>query len=211
MGGRVKVTVFGATGGIGSNVVDRALAAGYEVVAVSRDPAKIQPQPGLTAVDAEIADADAVARAVAGADAVIWAVGPTSNSADEPPLFERGAQNLVYGMRAAGVKRLVALSGAGITVAGERKPLAGRLMSAIVGVLARHVVEAKRREYEVFGQSGLDWTLVRPPRVVDAPARGSYEAGDRLAGRTVTQADLAQFMVDQLADRAYVGQAPFVS
>ena len=98
-----------------------------------------------------------------------------------------------------------------VTVAGERKPLGGRLMSALVGVLARHVVEAKRREYEVFGASGLDWTLVRPPRVVDAPARGTYQAGDRLFGRSISKADLAQFMVDQLADRTYLGAAPFVS
>lgn len=207
----MRVVVFGSTGGIGGEVVDRALAAGHQVVAVARDPAKVAQRDGVTAAAADITDADAVARAVSGVDAVVWAVGPTSNTADEPPMFERGAQNLVAGMRAAGVKRLVALSGAGITLDGERKPLAGRLMSAVVGVLARHVVEAKRREYEVFRDSGLDWTLVRPPRVVDGEPRGSYEAGDRLARRRVTQADLAQFMVDQIVDRSFVGQAPFVS
>jgi putative NADH-flavin reductase len=207
----VRVIVFGATGGIGRHVVERAVAAGHEVVAVSRDASKVEHRPGVSVVGADIVDAPAVARAVAGADAVVWAVGPTSNSADEPDRFERGAQNLVAGMRAAGAKRLVALSGAGITLRDERKPLAGRLMTALVAVLARHVVESKRREYEVFSDSGLDWTLVRPPRVVDQPPRGSYQAGEALAGRSVTQGDLAQFMVDALADRQWVGKAPFVS
>lgn len=207
----MKVAVFGATGGIGSDVVDRALAAGHEVVAASRDPDKVEPRAGVTVAGTDITDAQGVAQAVRGVDAVVWAVGPTSNSPDEPHRFERGAQNLVAGMRSAGVKRLVALSGAGITLSGERKPLTGKLMSALVGVLARHVVESKRREYEVFSESGLDWTLVRPPRVVERPARGTYHAGDRLAGRSVTQADLAQFMVDALADRKWVGAAPYVS
>jgi putative NADH-flavin reductase len=207
----VRVVVFGASGGIGGHVVERALAAGHEVVAVARDASKVPARERLTPAAADIGDPDAVARAVVGADAVIWAVGPTSNAPDQPAIFERGAHNLVAAMNAAGVRRLVALSGAGITIAGERKPLAGRLMSALVGVVARHVVEAKRREYAVFSASGLHWTLARPPRVVEAPARGSYTAGDALAGSSVSQADLAQFMVDALADASLVGKAPYVS
>jgi putative NADH-flavin reductase len=207
----MRVAVFGATGGIGRHVVERALGAGHQIVALARDPAGVEPRDGLSVAAGDLADPSAVARVVAGTDAVIWAVGPTSNTADQPPIFEQGARNLVAAMNSAGVKRLVALSGAGITVAGERKPLGGRLMTALVAVLAKHVVEAKRREYEVFSQSGLDWTLARPPRVVEEPGRGAYEAGDRLAGRTVAQADLAQFMVDQLDDRSWLRKAPFVS
>ncbi|CAN5583666.1 NAD(P)H-binding protein [soil metagenome] len=207
----MRIAVFGATGGIGRHVVERALAAGHEVVAMARDPAGAEPRERLTFMAGDLADPSAMARVVSGSDAVIWAVGPTSNTADQPPIFEQGARNLVGAMQSAGVKRLVALSGAGITVAGERKPLAGRLMTGLVAVLAKHVVEAKRREYEVFSASELEWTLARPPRVVEGPALGTYEAGDRLAGRTITQADLAQFMVDQLADRSWLREAPFVS
>ena len=206
----VRVTVFGATGAIGRRVVERALTAGYEVHALVRDPAKAV-EPGVSTTVGGLTDGQAVARAVEGSDAVIWAVGASRNRPDQVDLFETGARNLVAAMNRHGVRRLVALSGAGITVDGERKPLSGRVLSAAVGLIVRHVVESKRREYLVFRDSGLDWTLVRPPRVVEGEPTGRYVSGATLAGRQVTEGDLADFMVGQLIDRSYVRASPYVS
>lgn len=206
----MRVTVFGATGEIGRHVVKRALAEGHEVHALIRDPAN-PVDARVSTIVGDLADAATVERAVAGSDAVIWAVGASQNSPEQVELFELAARNLAAAMTRHGVRRLVALSGAGITIEGERKPLRDRLVSAVVRLLVRNVVEAKQREYEVFRNSGLDWTLVRPPRVVAGAATGTYVAGDRLARARVTQGDLAAFMVDQLSDRAYIHAAPYVS
>ena len=84
-------------------------------------------------------------------------------------------------------------------------------MTAIVGIIARHVVESKLREYEVFHQSGLELTLVRPPRVVPGAAAEGYRAGASLQGSRVTDGTLARFMARQIDDRTYVGEAPFVA
>jgi putative NADH-flavin reductase len=149
--------------------------------------------------------------AIEGSQAIIWAIGAMHNDPDQVRVMESAAHNLVRAMERSGVRRLVALSGAGITIEGERKPLSGRLMSAFVGRVVRHVVEAKRREYEVISASDLDWTLVRPPRVVDRPATGSYVVGDALVGRSISQGDLADFMVRQIKDRSYIRDAPYVS
>ena len=206
----VRVTVFGATGGIGQRIIERALAEGHEVHALIRDPTKVL-APGVSITVGDLTDGHAIARAVEGSYAVIWAVGASRNRLDQITLFETGARNLVAAMTRHGVGRLVALSGAGITVEGERKPLRGRLMSAFVGLIVRHVVESKRREYLVFRDSGLDWTLVRPPRVVQGGPTGRCVSGDALVGGKVTQGDLAEFMVGQLADRSYIRTAPYVS
>jgi putative NADH-flavin reductase len=206
----VRVTVFGATGGIGRQVVDRALAAGHEVHALVRDPSKLT-LPDVSVTTGDLADGQAIDRAVEGSDAVIWAVGATQNKADQVELFETAARELVAAMKRHGVRRLVALSGAGITLDGERKPIRGRLMSGLVRLLIRHVVESKRREYLVFRESGLDWTLVRPPRVVEGGPTGHLVASSTLVGARVTWADLAAFMVDQLDDRTYIGRAPYLS
>ena len=206
----MRVTVFGATGGIGRQVVDRALAAGHEVHALVRDPSKLT-LPDVSVTTGDLADGQAIDRAVEGSDAVIWAVGATQNKADQVELFETAARELVAAMKRHGVRRLVALSGAGITLDGERKPIWGRLMSGLVRLLVRHVVESKRREYLVFRESGLDWTLVRPPRVVEGRPTGHLVASSTLVGARITQADLATFMVDQLRDRTYIGGAPYVS
>lgn len=206
----MRMTVFGATGAIGRRVVERALATGHEVHALVRDPAKAL-EPGVSITVGDLTDVQAVARAVEGSDAVIWAVGASQNRPDQVDLFESGARNLVAAMNRHGVRRLVALSGAGITVDGERKPLMGKVLSAAVGLIVRHVVESKRREYLVFRDSGLDWTLVRPPRVVKGEPTGRSVSGPTLAGRQVTEGDLADFMVGQLADRSYLRAAPYVS
>ena len=206
----MKVTVFGATGNSGRRVVAAALAAGHAVSVLVRDPARLADADGLRVVAGDITDEAAVEQAVAGSEGVIWAVGPSSNTPDQPLLFETAARTLVAAMQRAGARRLVALSGAGVTVPGETKPLAHRLASVFVGLMVRHVVDAKQREYAVFAASGLDWTLVRPPRVVDGPPSGQRRAGDRPAGARVTSADLAEFMVEQLTDITYLGRAPYV-
>lgn len=207
----MRVTVFGATGAIGQKVVAEALSAGHTVRAFTRDAARLPADAGITPVVGDLADPARIRAAIEGSEAVIWAVGATANTPDQPPLFEAAARSAVDAMRALGVRRLVALSGAGITLAGERKPLSGRLMTAIVGVLARHVVEAKRREYEIFSRSGLDWTIVRPPRVAPGPAGRTFHAGSHLQGRTVSDGTLARFMVLQLTDPTYIGGAPYIS
>ncbi len=207
----MRLTLIGATGGVGTQLLQAAREAGHEVTALVRDPERMPADGDVTLVTGDIRDGDAVLRAVQGAEAVLWAVGATRNSADQPPIFEAGARNLVDAMHRSGVRRLVALSGAGITLTGERKPLGGRVMGLIVRVVARNVYEAKRREYEVFAGSDLDWTLVRPPRVVEGPPTGRVVIGDRLAGAQVTQGDLAAAMLQQLDDSAHLRAAPFVS
>lgn len=207
----MRIAVFGATGGIGKHVVDQALAAGNEVRALTRDEGRLPAHDGLSAVVGDIADADAVARVIEGSDGVIWAAGATRNSADQVVLFELGARNVVDAMEHHGVRRLVALSGAGITVEGERKPLGGRLMSVFVALAVSHVVAAKRREYEIFSRSDLEWTLVRPPRVTEGPPTGRYSVGAHLAGRSVTQGDLAEFMLSELRECKWLRSAPYIA
>ncbi len=207
----MRVTVFGATGAIGRYVVDSALERGYEVRAFTRDASGLDPRERLVSIEGDATDEAAVARAVAGSDAVINALGPRSNERIVVAESERHIRNIVDGMRLHGVRRIVSLSGAAVTLAGEQKPLSARTASALVRLLARHVVGAKQREYVLLADSGLDWTLVRPPRVVDGLATATYVAGDRLAGRTVTRGAVAEYMVRVLGDPSTIGKAPYVS
>jgi uncharacterized protein YbjT (DUF2867 family) len=208
----VLVTVFGATGSIGQHVVRQATAAGHDVRGFTRDPSKGAQLPdSVTWIAGDLADAGAIGKAVEGSDGVLWAVGPTRNTVDQVDLFGDAARWLVNSMELHAVKRLVALSGAGIAVRGERKPLGGRIMSAVVRRMATHVLAAKQREYEVFSASSLDWTLVRPPRVVDGAPTGRLAAGPELRGNRATAGDVAEFMVRELTERTYVRGAPFIA
>src|SRR3954447_21424192 len=86
----MNLTVFGATGGIGRHVVSQALDAGHHVTAYARNPAKLNlTHPKLTVIAGELSDRAAVGRAVAAADAVISALGPSlDRKATAMPLVE---------------------------------------------------------------------------------------------------------------------------
>lgn len=206
----MRVLILGATGRIGGLAVERALAADHDVVALVRDPTRMDARPRLTIESGDIADAEAVRLALQGVDAVIAAVGPRSNTLENELALEAGMRNVVAAMTESGQRRLVALSGAGIDVPRDRKPMIDRLVSRIVRRLARHVVGAKQREYEIFAAADLDWTALRPPLVTDGPARG-YRLDLRLKpGARVPREDVAAALVDQLIDRGFHRAAPFV-
>jgi len=208
----VKILLFGATGGIGSHIRERARANGHELVLFARDTAKLDPlHDGETAVAGDIADAVRVTAAVAGVDAVISALGPTSNGADQVPLFENFARALVEAMKAHGVRRLVAISGGAVEVPGERKRLAARLASAVVRLFVGNVVAAKQREFDIVHASDLDWVAPRAARVVHGPRTGTYNVGDAARGTRVNAGDLADFMVAALTDDSYLRQAPLIA
>src|SRR5260370_30039263 len=98
----MKVALIGATGFVGSAVLKELLQRGHEVVALVRDPAKLAAQPRLQAVQADVLDAAAVQRAVAGADAV---VSPHNAGWGKPRIyadFKRGSRALLAGTQAAG-------------------------------------------------------------------------------------------------------------
>ncbi len=115
-------------------------------------------------------------------------------------------------LREAGVRRFVGISGAGIDVPGDRKSRRDRIVSALIQRLGGAAVADKPREYAVWAQSGLDWTLVRPPRLTDDPATGRVEhhASTSPRATAVGRDDLAAFVLDCVEQSSYVGAAPLV-
>lgn len=206
----MRVLILGSTGRIGTLVLDGALRHGHEAIVLVRDPGRVEPRSGLSMVAGDVRDEQAISVAVRDVDAVIAALGPRSNTPAEEEGLALGMHNLVAAMVGGRVRRLVALSGAGVDVPGDRKPVLDRMMSGVVRRFARHVVGAKQREYEIFAASELEWTALRPPLVTDGSARGYRLDLSLQPGARVTRADVAQALVDQLVDRAFSRAAPFV-
>lgn len=213
----MRIVVFGASGAIGRAVVEAALASGHEVVAFTRNAASLDAgDPGdrrLTIVEGDARVAEAVDRAVMGVEGVVYALGPTTNTADEIGFARLALGNVLAAMERSGVRRLVALSGAACSMPDEHKSAVDSFASRFVRFAARNVVAAKQAELDLLVASSLDWVAVRPPRVVDGPASGRYRAGPSIAfraGSKVTRGDLAEFIVRSLGDDEFVRQAPFV-
>ncbi|MET8906116.1 NAD(P)H-binding protein [Micromonospora sp. NPDC004551] len=210
----MKLTIVGATGGIGRHLVDQAVAADADVTAVVRDPAKLTGAPvRVVAADLATPDPAALRAAVEGADAVLSCLGP--RSAADAGIASRGTRAVVDAMAAAGVRRIVVVSAAPVGVVASpgrprpprRDPGDGPLMRFLLGplirrVLARHYADLALME-EVLRDSALDWTVVRPPRLTDKPLTGAYrtEYGRNVrGGLTVSRADVAHAM-RRLLDR----------
>ncbi|HZQ49155.1 MAG TPA: NAD(P)H-binding protein [Candidatus Dormibacteraeota bacterium] len=209
----LRIALFGATGFIGSAVLDEALGRGHEVRALVRGAGRIPPREGLTVCEGDAADGRAIAQTVAGAGAVVSALGTPRQQPPSADFLADAMRQILKAMDANGVRRLVAVSGAGITVPGERKPFPHGLISSAVAILARGAVVAKQHEFEVISASPLDWTVVRPSRVTDGPAVAEPRVGDvaSAVGMRVSRRTLARFMVDLAANSEHVRSAPYIS
>ena len=110
----MKLTIFAATGGIGRQALEQALAAGHDVTAVVRNPNKLSGE-AVRIVTADLAAADpaALESAVAGADAVLSGLGPRSTS--ETGIASQGTRAIVQAMQATGARRIVVVSAAPIS------------------------------------------------------------------------------------------------
>jgi putative NADH-flavin reductase len=214
----MRVTVIGASGGIGREVVRLGRDAGHEVTAVVRESARSGaairewervPAGGAARVQVAVVDslsAPALAGAIAGRDAVVSALGPRGRSSD-PTLNSRGVRAAVAAMRDAGTRRIVAVSAAPLFADGPlvyRKVVRPLLWAAF----RPHYEDLARMERELSG-SGLDWTTVRPPKLTNRRGTGSPQLVLDAAGRggVIARTDVATAILRSLADRTTIGHA----
>jgi putative NADH-flavin reductase len=206
----MKLTIFAATGGIGRQLLEQAVAAGHDVTAVVRNPDKLSGAPvRIVAADLSAADPAALEPAVQGADAVLSGLGP--RSASEAGVTARGTRAIVQAMQATGVRRIVVVSAAPVGTVpspGNPKPPRhdpgdGFFMRNLLAPLGRAALRKTfadlARMEDVLRDSGLDWTIVRPPRLTDGPLTATYRTayGRNLRrGLLISRADVAHLMLD---------------
>ncbi len=203
----MKVVIFGSDGKTGHHLIRVALSRRHQVTAFVRDRSGLLVDYSrLRVVEGDALDPKAVDRAMKGQEAVLCALAGSGNAADG--VLSRGTANIVEAMRRHRVRRLVCLSEAGV--------LGGDSASILPGFripfLGRKRFADMRRQAAEIRDSGLDWILVRPPRLTDEPLKGRYEISlKRPKHRTITRLDLAIFMVNQLRSKEFVRKMPAVS
>jgi putative NADH-flavin reductase len=208
----VKIVVFGASGGVGLQVVRQALAAGHCVTAFVRSPEKFEfKHPDLTVLKGDAMDAVAVEHAIAGQEAVISALGPTRPPV--PHMMETSAKNIVAGMKKHGVRRLVSTTGAGVRQPEDQPKLIDYLIAFLLNLLAKEVVLDSAENVKVIQASDLDWTVVRYPRLTDGEHTRAYQVGfvSKESGTQLSRADGADFVLKELTEKRWVKQSPLVS
>ena len=208
----MRVAIFGASGRTGRLLVEQALAAGHEVRVLVRDPSKLPiTHDRLAVVQGDVLDAAKVGETIVGTDAVLSALGHTKTSPRD--VQTRGAQNIVAAMQRRGVRRLVSLTGAGVRDPQDEPKLVDRAITFLLEKLQPDVLEDGVRHAEVIKGSGLEWVIVRGPRLTEGPQKGEYRVGmiGKNSGTQISRADLADFMLRQTTDGAHLRRMPVVS
>lgn len=185
----MKVLVLGAHHGVGAHVVRLARERGISV----------------TEFQGDVLDAALVARSVTGHDAVLSTLGPREDSARD--LCSRGTGHVVAAMKALGVRRLVQVTGAMI---GHPHEKLGLVYRAIEAMVPEEKLEDRRTQERLVTESGLEWTLVRPTRLTDEPARGAWREGEHEsvgAMAHIAREDVAAAMLRALDDPTTIGRA----
>ena len=191
------IALFGAAGRTGRLVVDRLIARGDRVRALVRDPAKLAARPGLEAFAGDARDPARVRDALTGADAVVCCLGMQDITVPATD-FSDAVRTIVDAAQAAGVRRIVAIASAGVLddARGGLRNQYG-LPAAFANIAAEHT-----RNLRTLEASGLDWTLMCPIDLVDAPGGRALWAYDDLpSGSHTAYADLADTIVGMLGRR----------
>ncbi|NGN66743.1 SDR family oxidoreductase [Streptomyces sp. A7024] len=208
----MRIAVFGATGGTGRQVVSQALEKQHTVTAFARAPHKAGPtREGLTVIQGDALEFEAVARAVDGQDAVICAIGATATKAGR--VRSESTRHMLAAMEKAGIRRFVAQSTIGM---GETRPMLGpKYRWLLIPLLLRPTFADTARQEAVIQESDVDWTIVRCGALTDGERTGRYEhatgtATSKVKGK-ISRADAAEFLLKQLEDDTYVRKAPYLT
>ncbi|WP_046866849.1 NAD(P)-dependent oxidoreductase [Microvirga massiliensis] len=194
----MRITVIGASHGIGAELVNQARAAGHQIVATSRSM-KLEPASDMVPVKGSILDPGAAERGVQGADAVAWCLGVKTlgpTALRTVTVFSQGTERTIAAMKAMGVSRLVAITGIG---AGESRGHGGFLYDWIgLPLIIGAVYADKDRQEAILKSSGLDWTIIRPTLLTNGPRTGHYRVLTDLTGvhgGRISRADCADCLM----------------
>jgi putative NADH-flavin reductase len=201
-------------------LVDRALESGHEIRAAVRDPERFRERAGsrlgdrlahVEIVRADVLNPTDLEAAVQGADAVVSVIGPSKNG--PPGMMQRAGANIAAAMERSGVKRLIAMTGAGVRFPQDKPAFMDKFVRFLLKTLQPAVLNDSVRYVDELTRDNLDWTIVRGPMLHDAPPKDSYTVGyvGQGPGPRASRENIAQFIVDELEAGRNIQDAPMIS
>jgi putative NADH-flavin reductase len=208
----MKLTILGATGSVGQELVNQALTAGHTVTALVRNPDKLGDlRSRVTVVQGDVANAEAMKLAISGSDAVLNTLGHTKSSPDD--VLAVATSNTITAMDKANVKRLVVLANTTLSDVDDQPTTGQRVQRKMMGMMMGTINSDHENQAKLIANSDLDWTIVRAATLGKGPVTGTYRVGklDSNAGSSIARADVADFMLKCAANGKYVKALPVVS
>lgn len=204
----MKITVFGANGATGRLLTNQALAAGHTVTAVTRRPADFPiTHEHLRVVAADVHHASAVDHAIEDADVVLSTLG-VPFTRKPITVYSDGIRTITTAMSQHGIKRVVAVSSSATEPHHHADGgfLLNRVLQPMVtATIGKTTYADMRRMEQHLRDSDLEWTIMRPSGLFDAPAVTSYALHENQApGIFTSRADLAASLLEQISDTRFL-------
>jgi uncharacterized protein len=200
----MKVVLYGASGMIGSRILEELLSRGHQVTAVARNPKKITAA-GVRVLTGDATEVDSVAETAKGADAAISAYAPPQG---EEATLSAAAYALLDGLAAAGVKRLIMVGGAGSLEVAPGVPLVD---APGFPEAYRDIAMAHRDVLPILKESALDWSYLSPAAFIQPGERtGKFRLGgitllaDEKGESRISAEDYAVALVDELENPQHI-------
>lgn len=210
----MRIAVVGATGRTGMHVVKQGLARGHHMTALARRPqAMTLRDKNLVTARTDALDRDQLVEALTGAEAVVSTLGVGSSRASTVT-YSQGITNALSAMNANRMTKLAVISAAPVGPRAEQSFLERRVAMPLLELAFGATYDDMRRMEVLLRASDVDWVSLRPPRLVNKAATGSYrlDASRPLRGaRSLTYADLATALLDSLDRHDLYGKAVFVA
>lgn len=205
----MQVTVFGASGRVGRQVVAKLVEDNHQVVAFIHHNNPFSEYPDVQIVSGSINDQAAVGKAILGSDAVISTLGSWGTPSKD--IVSVGAENIIMAMQQQGLQRLITVSGANAFYSPDKPTLLDKLTHAFLGIMAGKILVDGEKHLALLEKSGLDWTCVRSP-VMTNSKKSTYRLTSKISSliATIPRAAVVQAVIDQLDDEGHYQQAPVI-
>ena len=197
-----KIIVFGATGGTGKFVVEQAIEVGYHVTVIVRNPDTLTlSDKNLEIIKGDVFQPITFENAMKGKDAVVSCLG--THKREPTTVYSKGVNNIAMAMQQAGVNRIICISAAAVIVPPKSSFMLKFVVKNILQRIFKYMYADMLLMEKLLMESGLNWTVIRAPRLTNAKPKGKYRIAinDCLHNPSnISRADLADYIVNHLTD-----------
>ena len=209
----MQITILGASGQVGKATLREALSKGYQVKVLVRTPDKLGDlKDKVTIIKGDLLDSLSVEQALQGSVAVINAAGGVKEP-EQYNKFRLIGNILTEKMKKLGIKRLINISGAVISLPTEKLDIKRRIMKVFVSLIFRQMKQAQEAILPIIlSDNDISWTFVRAAMISKKQGTGKILASDKqMPGTTIMLEDLGKFMVEQITSTEWIKKAPMVA
>ncbi|MFW6363826.1 MAG: NAD(P)-dependent oxidoreductase [Spirochaeta sp.] len=206
----MTIMIIGASGRSGKAVTQELLKRGHKVRGLVRKKERYgTPEEGVTLIEGDSLDYASMKEAAAGADVIVSTMGPVRNSPAH--LMQQSAEHTIAAAKAAGIQRVIWMSGAGVKDSRDEKSISRPIIRGIMKIVAGSVLKDSEAGYKVITGSDLDYTILRAPILKDGEAERDYQLSyTPPKAQPLTRGDIAVAIADLIQENAWVKESPMI-